>query len=258
MNQEWRIILMLIWLLMLWTAESIIPLKANNRKHFLINAVFTLSTVVINALLIVVLAEVIAFCHSKGVGLFNVAQLPFFVQVAVGLLILDLTAAYLSHRIMHRFDLFWRFHRVHHLDEMVDVTTGLRQHPLETFLRFAFLIAGVIVLGTPLSVVVIYQTVSLTNALLEHANISMNSKVDRILSTIFITPNFHKIHHSFDQSDADRNYGNIFSIWDTIFGTRKNVADIKKLSYGLDYKLQAKQTLTELIFLPFKRIKTQK
>jgi sterol desaturase/sphingolipid hydroxylase (fatty acid hydroxylase superfamily) len=256
MNHDWRAILLVIWLLILWTAESIVPLKKNSRRHLPINAVLTITTIVINALLVVTISKVVSIGQSNELGVFNVIELPFFIQVIIGVLLLDLAAAYLSHRAMHRFDSLWSFHRIHHLDEMVDVTTGLRQHPFETLLRFVFLLIGVILLGAPLSVVVIYQTLSALNALLEHANIHISGKLNRVLSAVFVTPDLHKVHHSTAPEHVDANFGNIFSFWDRLFGTQVVVKDPSKLSYGLlSEDLNTRPSLINLLVMPFNRKK---
>jgi sterol desaturase/sphingolipid hydroxylase (fatty acid hydroxylase superfamily) len=257
MDQYSRVILLGAWLLILWVAESIIPLQKNDRAHVAMNFTFTLLTVIINAVLIYALIEVIDFCYTYYIGLFVYFEIPFSLKVLIGLFVLDFFAAYLSHRSMHKHSLFWRYHQVHHLDEMVDVTTGLRQHPLETVHRFVFLILGVVILGAPLSIVVIYQTVSALNALLEHSNIKLNEKLDRVLSLVFVTPNFHKVHHSNNVADADHNYGNIFSIWDTVFNTRKTL-NVKTISYGLCNPYGSRQTPVKLILLPFVNQKNRK
>jgi sterol desaturase/sphingolipid hydroxylase (fatty acid hydroxylase superfamily) len=256
MNESWRIPLLAAWLLILWTAESVIPLKPNNRKHLWTNLSFTTATVIINALLAGALIKVIFICNTLGIGLFNNVSTPFYVQIIIGLFFLDFVAAYLSHRLMHKFNLLWSFHQVHHLDEMIDATTGLRQHPLETIYRFMFLIIGVVTLGAPLMVVVIYQTISATNALLEHSNVKMNPNLNKALSIIFVTPNFHKVHHSLNSSEADHNYGNIFSIWDIVLSTRKSI-DLMAMSYGLDHPLKSAQSAKNLLLLPFLKIKNR-
>jgi sterol desaturase/sphingolipid hydroxylase (fatty acid hydroxylase superfamily) len=253
MDQSLRVIVLGSWLLILWVAESIIPLRKNERGHLVTNLVFTISTVIINALLIYVLIAVINFCYANYVGLFVHVKMPIVLKAFIGLLVLDFFAAYLSHRTMHNHQLFWRYHQVHHLDEMVDVTTGLRQHPLETMHRFVFLIAGVVVLGAPLWIVVIYQTASAILALLEHSNIRLNRRFDRALCLIFITPNFHKVHHSTFEQHSNSNFGNIFSLWDRLFGTYKYVTDLPALRYGLPD--QPRRNAIELFNLPLSRKK---
>lgn len=248
MDQSFRVIVLGSWLLILWVAESIVPLRKNEREHLATNVIFTISTVIINALLISVLIMIIDFCYSNYVGLFVYFEMPTVLKVLFGLLVLDFFAAYLSHRTMHNHQLFWRYHQVHHLDEMVDVTTGLRQHPLETIHRFVFLVAGVVLLGAPLWLVAVYQTVSAILALLEHSNIRLNRKIDRALNLIFITPNFHKVHHSAHEKHSNSNFGNIFSLWDRLFGTYKYVEDLPALNYGLPD--QPRRSAIELLKLP--------
>ena len=251
MEREWRLILLAACLVILWVAESIIPLRRNNRDHAFTNFAFTIFTIIINVLLVFVLIRTIEFCHTNDIGLFAFVQLPYFAQVVLGVFVLDLVAAYLPHKVMHTYNIFWKFHQVHHLDEMVDVTTGLRQHPIETVFRFFFLLAGVIVLGAPLSVVVIYQTISAINALIEHSNIKLNAKIESVMRKLIITPNVHKVHHSCDQKFTDSNYGNIFSIWDRLFKTYETT-ETEKITYGLDANSEKKKKgFFTLLLLPF-------
>jgi sterol desaturase/sphingolipid hydroxylase (fatty acid hydroxylase superfamily) len=251
MEREWRVLLLAVCLVILWVAESIIPLRRNNRDHAFTNFAFTILTIIINVLLVFVLIKTIEFCHTNGIGLFAYVQLPYLAQVVLGVLILDLIAAYLSHRVMHKYRIFWKFHQVHHLDEMVDVTTGLRQHPLETIFRFFFLLSGVIILGAPLSIVVIYQTLSGINALIEHSNIKLNAKIESVMRKLIVTPNVHKVHHSCDQKFTDSNYANIFSIWDRLFKTYQTT-EAEKITYGLDINSENKKKgFFRLLLLPF-------
>ena len=251
MEREWRVLLLAVCLVILWVAESIIPLRRNNRDHAFTNFSFTIFTIIINVVLVFVLIRTIEFCRTNDIGLFNYVELPYLVQVVVGVLVLDLVAAYLAHRVMHKYSIFWKFHQVHHLDEMVDVTTGLRQHPLETIFRFFFLLAGVVILGAPLSIVVIYQTLSAINALIEHSNIKLNAKIESVMRKLIVTPDVHKVHHSCDQKFTDSNYGNIFSVWDKLFKTYQTT-EVEKITYGLNPNSENKKKgLFTLLVLPF-------
>ena len=233
-------------------AGSIIPLRRNNRDHVFTNIAFTISRKSINLLLVFLLIRTIEFCYTNDIGLFHFLEVPYLVQVVLGVLVLDLVAAYLTHRVMHKYSIFWKFHQVHHLDEMVDVTTGLRQHPIETIFRFFFLLAGVIILGAPLSIVVIYQTISAINALIEHSNIKLNAKIESVMRKLIVTPNVHKMHHSSDQKFTDSNYGNIFSIWDRLFKTYQKTNETEKLTYGLNANSENKKKgFFTLLLLPF-------
>ena len=257
MEREWRLLLLAVCLVILWVFESIIPLRSNKRDHVFTNIGFTILTIIINVLLVFVLIRTIDFCYSNGIGLLVNLELPYLLQVVVGVLVLDLVAAYTSHWVMHQFSIFWKFHQVHHLDEMVDVTTGLRQHPLETVFRFFFLLAGVIIVGAPLSIVVIYQTLSAINALVEHSNIKLNAKIESVMTKLIVTPNVHKVHHSCDQKFTDSNYGNIFSIWDRLFKTYQTTNETEKITYGLDANSETKNRgFFTLLLLPFSKIKS--
>jgi sterol desaturase/sphingolipid hydroxylase (fatty acid hydroxylase superfamily) len=258
MESNWRIIALGSWLLILWIWENLSPLRTHDRKHFWANTLFSLSTIVINALLVIVLIAIIDFNKNNGFGINNFIETPYWLQLIVGLFILDLVAAYLSHYVMHQYGLLWSFHKIHHLDEMIDVSSGLRQHPLETVYRFGFLLAGVTVLGVPLSVVVIYQTISALNALFEHSNIRLNRKLDDLLNLIIVTPNAHKVHHSSEQQYTDSNYGNIFSIWDRMFGTYKRIENVEEIEYGLgSTKDEGMNNFKKLMSLPFRRRKSK-
>jgi len=141
------------------------------------------------------------------------------VQIVAGILILDFSAGYLAHRVLHLFPILWRFHRVHHSDDFVDVTTTYRTHPVETVWRFLFVIVPVWMIGIPTLAVVIQRLVSAANGILEHGNIRLWNPLDRALSLVWVTPNVHKIHHSRELAETNSNYGNVLTIYDRMLGT---------------------------------------
>jgi sterol desaturase/sphingolipid hydroxylase (fatty acid hydroxylase superfamily) len=147
----------------------------------------------------------------------------------------------------------WKFHLVHHSDTNVDVTTGLRHHPGETVFRISFTILAVIIVGAPIGIVMLYQSLSVLFAHLTHANINMPKKLDRALSYVLVTPNMHKVHHHYVQPLTDTNYGNIFSIWDRVFGTFAYVPDHTKIVYGIDTHMKPEENsqLKNLLGIPF-------
>ena len=115
---------------------------------------------------------------------------PIFVQVVVGVVILDFSAGYFSHRALHMLPVLWRFHRVHHSDGFVDVTTTYRTHPVETIWRFLFVVVPVWTLGILPLAVVIHRLVSATNGILEHGNIRLWGPLDRVLSLVWARRTF--------------------------------------------------------------------
>jgi sterol desaturase/sphingolipid hydroxylase (fatty acid hydroxylase superfamily) len=159
---------------------------------------------------------------------------PMLVEIVAGIVILDFSAGYLAHRALHRFPILWRFHRVHHSDDFVDVTTTYRTHPVETVWRFLFVIVPVWVIGIPALAVVIQRLVSATNGILEHGNIRLWRPLDRVLSLVWVTPNVHKIHHSREMAETNSNYGNVLTIYDRILGTFTPSDRAETVVYGLD------------------------
>ncbi|MGB1284761.1 MAG: sterol desaturase family protein, partial [Polaribacter sp.] len=146
----------------------------------------------------------------------------------------------------------WMVHLVHHTDHKVDTTTANRHHPIESVIRFTFTLLGVFLVGTPIAIVMLYQAMSLIFTQFTHANIKMSPKVDKLLSYIIVSPDMHKVHHHNLLPYTDSNYGNIFSIWDRIFGTYLEL-DREKIVYGVDtFPDEATNSnLVELLKQPF-------
>jgi sterol desaturase/sphingolipid hydroxylase (fatty acid hydroxylase superfamily) len=238
----------------LWSLESIIPLYRyqNNRvRHGIPNVGLTLILVVTNLALSFSFAYLADFTVRSGVGLLTLFSLPLWTQALLSVAVLDLFA-YLAHLLLHKSWLGWQFHRVHHSENAVDVTTAFRQHPGETLWRLLWQLLAIVVFGIPLWIVVIYLIISALNAQMEHANIKMNRHLDRLLRTVIVTPHMHKVHHSQDQKETDSNYSNIFSLWDRLFRTYIAEIDFRKLRYGLvGFDVNERQTLAGLLKMPF-------
>jgi len=239
---------------LLWSLESIIPLYRyqNSRlRHALPNIALTLILLLTNLVLSLSSAYLAGFTVRHRVGLFFLAYLSPWTQAAFGILALDLFA-YFAHVLLHKSWLGWQFHRVHHSENEVDVTTTFRQHPGETIWRVLWQLAAVLVFGIPLWVVIVYLILSSLKAELEHANISLNANLDRFLRLLIVTPYMHKVHHSRDQRETDSNYSNIFSFWDRLFGSFTSEMDFRTLRYGLDgFDVKERQTLRGLLKMPF-------
>jgi len=239
---------------LLWSLESIVPLyryQNTRMRHALPNVALTLILVLTNLALSFSSAYLAGFTVRHGIGLFFLADLPTWSQLALGVLALDLFA-YFAHVVLHKSWLGWQFHRVHHSENAVDVTTTFRQHPGETVWRIFWQLAAIVVFGIPLWIVIIYLALSSLNAQLEHANIRLSLSLDRLLRLLIVTPHMHKVHHSRVQKETDTNYSNIFSFWDRLFGTYTREIDFQKLRYGLDgFDAKERQTLRGLLKMPF-------
>ena len=176
--------------------------------------------------------------------------LPAGWNFVLGVVVLDLSA-YVVHVLMHKVPWFWRFHRVHHSDLEVDVTTAFRQHPLEGLLRFLFTFAPAVALGVSPLATAAYRLFSGINALFEHANIRVNAVADRVLCWFIVTPHMHKVHHSRTPAETDSNYGNLFPAFDRLFGTFTPTQRAAGVRYGLDALAHEHLGLAKLLTLPW-------
>ncbi|WP_084061501.1 sterol desaturase family protein [Cellulophaga tyrosinoxydans] len=219
-----------------WLLEGAIPLVRFNYKkwkHALPNLFFTLTTIVINFALAFLLLKSSDWTVEANFGIINWIPLPFWAYVLVGLLLMDFFGAYLAHFTEHKVKPLWMVHLVHHTDHHVDTTTANRHHPIESVIRFVFTLFGVIIVGAPIGIVMLYQSLSLVATQFTHANIKLPRKVDDILSWVLVSPDMHKVHHHYVLPYTDSNYGNIFSIWDRLFGTFMKY-DRDDIVYGVD------------------------
>jgi sterol desaturase/sphingolipid hydroxylase (fatty acid hydroxylase superfamily) len=179
---------------------------------------------------------------------------PLWLEILAGVIVLDFSVGYLSHRAMHMWPPMWRFHRVHHSDLFVDVTTSYRTHPVEMVWRFMFALVPIWLLGIPAQAVVIQRVLQATNGIIEHGNIRLWAPLDRVLSLFWVTPNVHKIHHSRLVSETNSNYANILTIYDRLFGTFTPADRAEKVVYGLDDDRNlGEASLTGLVAIPFQR-----
>lgn len=255
-SEQGRLIELVLLCSALWGIESIIPLfryPAGRLRHRIPNVALTAILVFTNFALSFASAGLVAYAGERRIGLLYLRPLPPLATLACGILALDLLA-YLAHVLLRKTALGWRFHRVHHCDPRVDVTTAFRQHPGETVWRIGWQLVGSLLLGVPLWVVAAYLLLSTTNAELEHANVRVPARIDRFVRLLFVTPNMHKVHHSRDQRETDSNYSNIFSVWDRLLGTHTPDANLALLRYGLD-DVEARRagSLPALLWLPFQR-----
>lgn len=255
-----RSILLVGGIMFFWFLEGAIPLfKFNYKKwrHALPNIFFTLTTILINFGLAFVLLKSSDWVKNNNFGIINwLPQMPLWLYMVLGVLLLDFFGAYLAHYVEHKVKPLWMVHLVHHTDHNVDITTGNRHHPIESVIRFAFTLFGVFVVGTPIAIVFIYQSLSVVFTQLTHANIKMPRKLDKIISYVFVSPDMHKVHHHYVLPYTDSNYGNIFSIWDRLLGTYMEL-DREQLIYGVDVFPDEKENGNTLNLLkqPFQKYK---
>jgi sterol desaturase/sphingolipid hydroxylase (fatty acid hydroxylase superfamily) len=260
---EFRAGILIGGLVLFWILEGTLPLfrfKYRKFQHAGINLFFTLCTMIIGFGLASVLLAASDFVSERQFGLLYIFSLPNWMYLIVGVMLMDLIGAYFIHWLEHQVKWMWKFHLVHHSDTTVDVTTGLRHHPGETVFRISFTILAVLVIGAPMWIIMVYQSLSVLFAHITHANIQMPKAIDRALSWIFVTPLMHKVHHHYELPLTDTNYGNILSIWDRLFGTFAQVEDTTELVYGIDTHMDAKENnrIQNLLRIPFQPYRAPK
>ncbi len=219
-----------------WLIEGVIPLfgfRYNKWKHASINIFFTITTIVINFAFALVIVTSSDWAVANKFGLLQWVEMPVWVLMIGGLLLLDLIGAWFIHFIEHKFKWMWKFHMVHHADTHVDTTTANRHHPGESVFRAVFTTIGVLLCGAPMWLVMMYQSLSAVLSQFNHANIRLPLWLDKAISWVIVSPDMHKVHHHYVRPQTDSNYGNIFSIWDRLFGTF-NYTPVEQLRYGLD------------------------
>ncbi|MGQ0566533.1 MAG: sterol desaturase family protein [Gemmobacter sp.] len=188
-----------------------------------------------------------------GWGLFNRLDWPGWAELLLALVILDL-ALWAQHWLTHRVPLFWRFHRVHHADRDMDVTTAIRFHPVEIAASMGVKIGLVYLLGPSAVAVVLFEIVLNGTSLFNHANLAMPAGVERALRRVVVTPDMHRIHHSDRRAEHDSNFGFALSVWDRLFGTYRAEPDGGQhaMIVGLGWQDDRPARLGWSLMLPFR------
>jgi sterol desaturase/sphingolipid hydroxylase (fatty acid hydroxylase superfamily) len=168
--------------------------------------IVVIDTVVARLLIPLPPAAAAVWAADNGIGLFNVSDLPALGVFAFSVVFLDF-AIYVQHVVFHKVPMLWRLHRMHHADTEIDVTTGIRFHPIEILLSLTIKIALVLALGIPAEAVIAFEIVLNASAMFNHANLKLPLGLDRALRTLLVTPDMHRVHHSWYPDETDSNYG---------------------------------------------------
>jgi len=248
-----RIAILAISMFLLWNAENLTT-GYQKWRHAAKNAMFVLTAAPVQLLLGIAFNALFHFNQTHHYGLINWlpaghSQLAEFVAT---FLVLDLLE-YLYHVLMHRYKILWRFHVVHHSDQVVDVSSTLREHPAETAIRLAFTLVWVAVSGAAFWAVMLRQLIQIFSNVLAHSNLRLPEKLDKVLGLVFITPNLHQVHHHDQQPYTDKNFGDVLSIWDRAFGTFGRLGK-DQVRFGIDTVTEPAELdrFGKLLALPFK------
>lgn len=238
-----------------WLLEYAVPLFRMSYKkfgHAGINIFFTFTTVVVNFALAFLLLRTSDWTVDHGFGVLHWLSMPLWADILVGVALLDLIAAWLAHWVQHKIKVLWGFHLVHHTDNNVDTTTANRHHPGESVVRFVFTCLAVLIVGAPVGMIMLYQSLSVVFSQFNHANIALPKRLDDVLSWVIVSPDMHKVHHHNVLPYTDTNYGNLFSVWDRLFGTFAKMEN-EKIVYGVDtYPDEVENSnIGKLLAIPF-------
>lgn len=250
-----QVILFLGLFIIAWNIENIAGAVFNPKKwkHALINTPFILANIPGQLLLGLSFAKTIEWTTQHQFGFLY--HLPIgkssILLFVVSFAFFDL-GEYVYHVTMHKVKRLWMFHVVHHSDPVVDISTTLREHPGENFIRLSFTLLWVFLSGAPFWALMLRQIIQAFTTLFAHMNYRLPAKADNIISTVFITPNLHQVHHHYKQPYTDCNYGDVFSIWDRLFGTFKRLR-AQDLIFGVDTYAKKEETdaFGSLVKLPF-------
>ena len=251
-----RIMMLTGSIFLFWNIENILPVTFNYKKwkHAGVNVLFIFPAAIVQAVLGWALVKTLDWEAVTHWGILQ--NVPFIAENPLIMLIVSFVALdfceYVYHVLMHKFKTLWMFHLVHHADRVVDVSSTLREHPGETFIRLSFLILWIFILGVPFWALLCRQFIQIASNVFAHANFRLPEKVDKIVSLVFVTPNMHHVHHHFEVPYTDTNYGDILSIWDRMFGTFSTLS-AEKVTFGVDtyMNIEENANFINLIKIPF-------
>jgi sterol desaturase/sphingolipid hydroxylase (fatty acid hydroxylase superfamily) len=171
------------------------------------------------------LSNVIAgqWAQDRDIGLLHLVPMSAAAAFAITLVVRSF-AAYLLHRLDHAVPLLWRIHRVHHCDTAVDVSTSFRAHPSALVIQAIWLAAVAILLGASVPALIVYEVLAGGFSLWSHANLRLPDGVEKTLRLLLITPQMHHVHHSAAREETDSNFGDVFSFWDRLCGTYRQLS----------------------------------
>lgn len=218
----WRLIIFIALLAVFASAEAAFPKKARTQPRsirWMTNAGFVLiNNLVLRLIGPLSAIAVAAWAHASGWGLLGQIDLPPAAELIFALILLDL-GIYAQHVAFHKFSFFWRFHKVHHADRDIDVTTGIRFHPAEIIFSLMYKCLLVVVIGPGAIAFVIFEIILNGTSLFNHANLKLPVWLDRLLRTFIVTPDMHRVHHSTLNSETNSNFGFNLPYWDYVFRT---------------------------------------
>ena len=244
-------------LVFLWCLETWLPLyherHGNRLKHAGRNiAIALFNTVVIALMFSGIMAMVSVWNQNQKFGLLHLLDFPLLIETGIALLLFD-GWMYLWHRANHEIPFLWRFHRMHHSDREIDVTSATRFHIGELILSSVLRLGVIPLLGLELWQLVLYEVMLLPVIQFHHSNVNLQERWDRLLRAVIVSPNMHRVHHSRLQLETDSNYSSVFSFWDRLACTFRRRDDVLAIEFGLlEFDDLKWQTILGMLRTPFR------
>jgi sterol desaturase/sphingolipid hydroxylase (fatty acid hydroxylase superfamily) len=193
------------------------------------------------------------YSREHNWGIFNMFKITELAAAILSVTVLDLTI-YAQHVFFHKIPFFWRFHRMHHTDLDIDVTSGARFHPVEIIMSMGIKMAIIVILGAPAWSILIFEVLLNATSMFNHSNVLMNDRIDRYLRRFLVTPDMHRVHHSVIIRETNSNFGFNLPWWDRLFGTYRDqpASGHEAMTIGLaNYRDQKWLTLPWMLVVPF-------
>ncbi len=219
------------------------PKPFNRGKHIGKNLIFLGFSFLINSLFAGLFILASQTSIDQGLGLYAHLSLSTYsiISVLLSLIVLDFFAQYLCHVALHKIPFLWKLHVVHHNDFHIDFSSGSRHHPIDYCTRELAALSVVFLMAMPISHYLLYKLITIFFTYFTHANAKLPTPLHRLISLVFVTPNFHHVHHHQYLPYTDSNYGNVLSIWDKLFRTHRHL-EADEIEFGVDTDLSDQES----------------
>jgi len=252
-----EIIFIIFCIMALW--EFLSPrrqLHINKKKRWVINfSLAIIEQIILKVILPFTAVSMALYTQDKQMGLFNYLHIPLGYSFLLTILLLDFVM-YIQHIGLHKIPPLWRLHKIHHIDQDVDVTTSFRQHPIQAIFTVLIIFLTILIFGPPFVAVATYEIILLTVLMFNHGNINKFGNFEKVIRSFVVTPDMHRVHHSAFQVETDSNYGFVFPWWDHIFRTytkKPKDGHIKMITGLYEYQDYQKTGFLALLQIPFRK-----
>ena len=247
-------VIIVVLLMVMYSMETVIPYMkkpSDKKQHDLHNFILSFISFAVNGMVGIAVLFMVQYTSVHKLGLFNHIQVPQAAEIVFTVMLIDF-GSYCFHNLQHKVPFLWRFHRVHHADMHLNASSSLRFHPVEVVLsQGLYFCIAIPLVGASMAGFIIYGTIGLVFVIIQHSNIKFPAWIEKYGRYVFSTPGWHKIHHADEKKLTDSHYGDIFTLWDRIFGTWHEI-NPEEISYGLkEFSLKERQRAGFLLRSPF-------